>query len=294
MKTTILFLVTALLAFAGCKKQCDCKGKDAPAATPKSGTTSTPAGAVDLSLNEYKMLYFMAYMNGKNLKRDGMKMNTAALVAGANDGWNDKEPLVTQEQIRPILMEMRKKAMERMKGRMPQPKPASPEMLAKAKENEKKANDFLEKNKKEKGVIVHPSGFQYKILRDAKGEKPTATDKVSCHYKGTLLDGTKFDSSYDRGAPTTFPLNRVIKGWTLGIPLMPVGSKFIFWIPGKLAYGMTPPTPKIGPMDMLVFEVELVSIAGKPAPKTDMKADAMAPAKPAAKPVAKPTPKAMK
>ncbi|MBU1241441.1 FKBP-type peptidyl-prolyl cis-trans isomerase [Myxococcota bacterium] len=240
------------------------------------------------------MLYFMAFMNGKNLKRDGMKMNTEALVAGANDGFNGKQPLVTQEQIRPILMEMRKKAMERMKGQMPNSNAPSPEKLAKAKENEKKATDFLEKNKKEKGVVVHPQGFQYKILKDAKGPKPLPTDKVSCHYKGTLLDGTKFDSSYDRGAPTTFPLNRVIKGWTLGIPLMSVGSKFIFWLPGNLAYGMNPPTPKIGPMDMLVFEVELVSIVGKPsaaAPAGAMKVE-LKPAMKAAP--AKIAPKAMK
>ena len=131
--------------------------------------------------------------------------------------------------------------------------------------NEKAANNlkageiFLEKNKTEEGVVVLPSGLQYKILTEGNGAKPTAINNVTCHYHGTLIDGTVFDSSVQRGKPATFPLNMVIKGWTEGLQLMPVGSKFRFFIPPHLAYGDRQVSAAIGTNSTLIFDVELIS-----------------------------------
>lgn len=121
---------------------------------------------------------------------------------------------------------------------------------------------YLAENSKREGVMVTESGIQYEVLTAAEGDKPAAEDTVKVHYHGTLIDGTVFDSSYDRGEPATFPLNRVIKGWTEGVQLMSVGSKYRFHIPSELAYGARA-TGKIQPNSTLIFDVELLSIESK-------------------------------
>jgi len=130
-----------------------------------------------------------------------------------------------------------------------------------AQEILKEGQRFLDENAKKEGVIVDESGVQYKILKLGNGPKPTATDVVKVHYHGTKIDGTVFDSSVNRGEPAEFPLNRVIKGWTIGVALMNVGSKYIFYIPSELAYGANPRQGgPIKPNEMLIFEVELLEI----------------------------------
>ncbi|QKG79442.1 FKBP-type peptidyl-prolyl cis-trans isomerase [Tenuifilum thalassicum] len=130
-----------------------------------------------------------------------------------------------------------------------------------AEENRIASEKFLEENKTKEGVIVDSSGLQYKIIEEGTGPMPTAEDVVKVHYKGTLIDGTQFDSSYDRGEPAQFKLNQVIKGWTIGLQKMKVGSKFILYIPSDLAYGETVrPGGPIGPNQALIFEVELLDI----------------------------------
>ena len=119
---------------------------------------------------------------------------------------------------------------------------------------------FLEENKGKEGVVVTQSGLQYKVITMGDGAKPSANDTVKVHYHGTLIDGTIFDSSIQRGEPIEFPLNRVIKGWTEGLQLMPIGSKFIFYIPADLAYGEASPSPLIKPNSTLIFEVELLGV----------------------------------
>jgi FKBP-type peptidyl-prolyl cis-trans isomerase FklB len=119
---------------------------------------------------------------------------------------------------------------------------------------------FLETNKSKEGVTALPSGLQYMIINAADGPKPSASDKVTCYYHGTLIDGTVFDSSVNRGQPATFPLNMVIKGWTEGVPLMGVGSKWRFFIPPHLAYGDRDVSAVIGANSTLIFDVELLSI----------------------------------
>ncbi len=130
----------------------------------------------------------------------------------------------------------------------------------KASANLKAGQDFLEDNQKKPGVTSLPSGLQYEVITDGSGPKPTATSKVTCHYHGTLIDGTVFDSSVQRGQPATFPLNMVIKGWTEGLQLMPQGSKWRFFIPSHLGYGDRQVSAQIGPNSTLIFEVELLDI----------------------------------
>jgi FKBP-type peptidyl-prolyl cis-trans isomerase FklB len=131
----------------------------------------------------------------------------------------------------------------------------------KATANLKAGQDFLEANKSKAGVVALPSGLQYEVLTEGTGNKPLATNKVTCHYHGTLIDGTVFDSSVNRGQPATFPLNAVIKGWTEGLQLMPTGSKWRFFIPADLGYGDRQVSAQIGPNSTLIFDVELISFS---------------------------------
>ena len=145
----------------------------------------------------------------------------------------------------------------------------------KATANLKAGEDFLAANKDKPGVTALPSGLQYEIITEGTGAKPLATNNVTCHYHGTLIDGTVFDSSVKRGQPATFPLNAVIKGWTEGLQLMPTGSKWRFFIPPHLGYGDRQVSAQIGPNSTLIFEVELLSAKAAPPPA----APAAAPAK---------------
>jgi FKBP-type peptidyl-prolyl cis-trans isomerase FklB len=139
------------------------------------------------------------------------------------------------------------------------------DLLFKKKQEEAAANlkageDFLAANKEKEGVTALPSGLQYEVLKEGDGPKPMANNSVTCHYHGTLINGTVFDSSVQRGRPATFPLNAVIKGWTEGVPLMNVGSKYRFYIPPHLAYGERQVSAQIGANSTLIFDVELLGI----------------------------------
>jgi FKBP-type peptidyl-prolyl cis-trans isomerase len=131
--------------------------------------------------------------------------------------------------------------------------------------SKKEGEAFLAANKSKDGVVTLPSGLQYKILTQGTGPKPTPSDSVVCNYRGTLINGTEFDSSYKRGEPATFPVTGVIKGWTEALQLMPVGSKWQLFVPSEMAYGERSPAPQIGPNSTLIFEVELLSIQPKSA-----------------------------
>jgi FKBP-type peptidyl-prolyl cis-trans isomerase len=133
-------------------------------------------------------------------------------------------------------------------------------IVADADRNKKEGEAFLTANKAKEGIVTLPSGLQYKMLKTGDGRKPSATDTVICHYRGALLDGTEFDSSYGRGAPATFPVANVIKGWNEALQLMPVGSKWQLFVPSELGYGSRGAGGKIPPNAVLVFEIELVEI----------------------------------
>lgn len=172
------------------------------------------------------------------------------LISGLKDQFSEKPLLVTKEKAQTIMREFSMKMREKMEK----------ENKVLAKRNFEEENKFLKKNKKKKGITTTDSGLQYLVLKQGDGPKPSNTDKVKVHYKGTTVDGTEFDSSYKRGEPVTFPVTGVIKGWTEALLLMNVGSKYKLFIPSELAYGQRGAGQHIGPSTMLIFEVELLGI----------------------------------
>jgi FKBP-type peptidyl-prolyl cis-trans isomerase len=179
----------------------------------------------------------------ENLKTLPDSANVDALIAGFTEALKGQKTSMTPEAAQAFLQTY---FME-----------ASAKQATKAKEE---GDKFLAENKTKEGVITTESGLQYKVVTEGKGVKPTAEDKVKVHYKGTLLDGKVFDSSIERGEPAEFGVGQVIKGWTEGLQLMPVGSKYTFWIPSELAYGERAAGQDIKPNSVLVFEVELLEI----------------------------------
>ena len=171
------------------------------------------------------------------------EVNVDDFAQALKDIFAGKEPQVTDQEGQQLVNEFFQNKQA--------------EMAAKAKEVGEK---FLEENGKKEGVVTLPSGLQYQVLREGNGKKPKATDKVECHYEGTLIDGTKFDSSYDRGQTATFGLNQVIAGWTEGLQLMQEGAKYRFFIPYTLGYGENGAGQSIPPYAALIFDVELVAV----------------------------------
>lgn len=195
---------------------------------------------------------------GSGLKSTGLsKLNYDVLLKGLKDAFTGGKVILTQEQAQECINEAIKKASAvKNKAETEANKIKFAPMI-------KEGQDFLEENKKRAGVQTTASGLQYEVLTAGTGVKPTATDSVLVHYKGTLLNGKQFDSSYDRGEPISFPLNRVIPGWTEGVQLMPAGSKYKFFIPYNLAYGERGAGADIPPYSALIFEVELLKVNGK-------------------------------
>lgn len=277
----------------------------APAKTPaspaakKTPTTGKKTGAAaakkssitTLTTPKEKASYAIGMNWGNGLHRQGVEVDMPALMQGMKDAMAGTKTLLTEEEARAALMQLQSEVQAKQQAKAAQEGEA----------NKKEGEAFLAANKSKEGVVTLPSGLQYKILKEGSGPKPKATDSVVCNYKGTLINGTEFDSSYKRGEPATFPVTGVIKGWTEALQLMPVGSKWQLFIPSDLAYGArgTPGGP-IGPNSTLIFEVELMSIKEKtPAPDqvpppaaTPQKSPAASPS-PASSPTpaASPTPK---
>src|SRR5437868_4657968 len=233
--------------------------KPATAGAAKTGTKTASAAPV-LSTKKDKVSYAIGADLGKKLKASSIDVDSAVLTRALKDVLTDGKPAMSDDEIRATLTDLSKDLQQKQ--------------VAAAKEtsekNRKTGEDFLAANKGKDGVVVLPSGLQYKILQAGSGPKPTAADTVVCNYKGTLIDGKEFDSSFKRGQPATFPVGGVIKGWTEALQLMPVGSKWQLFIPPDLAYGDKQAGPDITPGSTLVFEVELMSIQ----PKADSKTDA--------------------
>jgi len=230
------------------------KGQGASAAKPGQKPAPKVQPPLKLKTEKDKVSYAIGLNVGRNLKRDSLEVDTSILLRGIKDAMAGGKTLLTDDEVRQVMTtlqaDLRKKQAEKMQ--------------AATEANKKEGETFLAANKDKDGVVTLPSGLQYKILKEGTGPKPTATDSVVCNYRGTLLDGTEFDSSYKRGQPATFPVNGVIKGWTEALELMSVGSKWQLFVPAELAYGLRgAPGGTIGPNATLIFEVELISIANK-------------------------------
>jgi FKBP-type peptidyl-prolyl cis-trans isomerase FklB len=232
-------------------------------AAKKPGTAGAP---LVLKTQKEKASYAIGVNIGKGLHRDGVDIDSALIQRGIRDALMNNKLLLTEDEMKAALTSLQTDLRKKQEV----------ETAAAGDANKKEGETFLAANKTKEGVVALPDGLQYKILTAGNGPKPTATDTVVCNYKGTLINGTEFDSSYKRGQPVTFPVGQVIKGWTEVLQMMPVGSKWEVYIPSDLAYGPQGPGRggPIGPNETLVFEIELVSIQPKgataapaPAPK---------------------------
>jgi FKBP-type peptidyl-prolyl cis-trans isomerase FklB len=256
--TGLLSAVAALSLLGTALAQQDAAAPAQPDATAPSKHSSTAKSTQSANLNAKEKQSYAIGMNlGENLKTQSVDVDLNLLIRGVKDSFSGGKTLLTVEEEHATLTELqgslRKTQMEKMQKT--------------GEKNKKDGEAFLAANKSKPGVVTQPSGLQYKILQAGSGPKPTATDTVSCNYRGTLIDGTEFDSSYKRGQPTTFPVSGVIKGWTEALQLMPVGSKWQLFVPASLAYGERAASGLIGPNATLIFDVELVSIQEKAAAK---------------------------
>ncbi len=189
-----------------------------------------------------KLSYALGMDLGNSLRKQAVEVDPAVFGQGLRDALSGSKTLLTEEEARTAITQLQTEMRNKV--------------LAK---NKKEGEAFLAQNKTKEGVVTLPSGLQYKILNAGEGKKPTIEDTVVCQYRGTLIDGTEFDSSYKRNQPASFPVKGVIKGWTEALQLMPVGSKWQLFIPANLAYGEGGMGP-IGPDSTLIFEVELTAI----------------------------------
>lgn len=225
--------------------------------TPAPATPQAPAvdnqSASTLTTQKDKVSYALGMNVGANLHRQSVEVDPKILLQGLEDAMAGGKTQLSEEEARATLMQLQNDIRKKQQEKMQQAGEA----------NKKEGDAFLAANKGKDGVVTLPSGLQYKVLSAGTGPKPTASDSVVCNYRGTLIDGTEFDSSYKRGQPTTFPVGGVIKGWTEALQLMPVGSKWQLFVPSALAYGEQGAGANIAPNATLIFEVELLSIESK-------------------------------
>jgi FKBP-type peptidyl-prolyl cis-trans isomerase FklB len=210
-------------------------------------------GSTSPESEDEKVNYSVGWQLGGDFKRQNVPLEADALLAGVRDSIEGKPPRVSEQDQRQVLAQVQQKRM-------------AAEQAARGVEGEKNlvaAKAFLEANAAKEGVKTLPSGQQYKVLTEGTGPKPSASDVVTVNYRGTLIDGTEFDSSFSRGQPASFPLTKVIKGWTEGLQLMGEGSKWILFVPPDLGYGPNGAGAKIPPQSALVFEVELLKAKAK-------------------------------
>ncbi len=214
--------------------------------------TSYVWAADDMVLKDKKdkVSYSMGINIGTNLKKESIDVNPEALSRGIKDALSGGKPLMTEQEINEIMMNFQKELIAKQQARLKEL----------GEKNKKEGEAFLAENEKKEGVVTLPSGLQYKVIKEGNGKIPKLTDIVTIHYRGTLIDGTEFDSSYGRGQPVTFPVKGIIPGFSEAVQLMKVGSKWQLFIPSNLAYGEKGAGNGIGPNTTLIFEVELLSI----------------------------------
>ena len=231
----IATLAFALLFASGCQQ----------------GSQDAIEPAESLNNNSDSVSYSIGYDIGNSFNEQSAgDINMEAFVKGFKNGYDDTEPMLAQDTMRTVLKRYQQKMMKKRKA----------EQMKASKENKQKAEEFFKENLQKEGVQETDSGLQYKVLEEGDGEMPGPKDKVRVHYKGTLLDGTVFDSSHKRGKPAEFQVNQVIKGWQEALQMMSVGGKWKIFVPSELAYGQRGAGSQIGPNETLIFEVELLEI----------------------------------
>ena len=265
-KSLILPAVLLIAAAAVADAQQTAKPAQKPAAQPAAPAPSPGQQAGKPESVQDRASYVIGFNLGRTLKQNDVNANSDLIVKGLRDGLAGANGMLTDAEMQSTMQEFQRQVQSQQEAKQ--------KMVGEKNKTEGEA--FLAKNKTKAGVKTTASGLQYEVEKEGTGPAPKATDTVTVNYKGTLMDGTTFDSSYDRGQPATFVLNQVIPGWTEGVQLMKVGSKYKFYIPSALGYGDKGAGATIGPNAPLIFEVELLSI-GEPKP---------APGAPAEKPMA--------
>lgn len=211
---------------------------------------SNSSSAVVLKSDQDKLSYAIGVETGRSFKSHNVEIDPKIFAAGVSDGLADKPTLMNDSEIQKQISDFQQKTLAKMQQQLKES----------ASDNQKKEQEFLAANKNKAGVVTTASGLQYKIIDPGKGTPPTDNDVVTVDYKGTLLNGKVFDSSYQRGKPATFPVAAVIEGWQEALKLMKPGAKWELYIPSKLAYGDQGAGGVIGPNETLIFEVHLLSV----------------------------------
>ena len=253
-KYALPLAVASVITLQACNQQ---------SSSPQETAAEAPA-AVTLETSEQRLSYGIAYGLGQRMTADNVPIDADAFSLGLRDGMGGGEPRLSQEEITAEMQAYQEKAAAEQK--------AAQEALGAA--NREAAEAFLKENSAREGVVVTDTGLQYEILEAGDGPKPGPEDTVEVHYRGTLVDGTEFDSSYGRGETVTFGVGQVIPGWTEALQLMPVGSKWKLAIPPHLGYGPGGAGQMIGPYAALIFDVELISIPSQAEPTEEAAAEA--------------------
>jgi len=214
------------------------------------GSVCTAQEGPILEDEQDRINYSVGYQIGGDFERQGIELDRESLIKGIEDALSEAKPLMTLQEMRSTLVELKKRINATQKERL---KEAAEKNLA-------AGLAFLAENSKKEGVKTLPSGLQYRVLAEGEGAPPKATDTVTVHYRGTSINGTEFDSSYSRNEPDTFQADRVIEGWKEALQMMKPGAKYELFIPSELAYGKRGAGSKIGPNSALIFEVELISV----------------------------------
>lgn len=215
------------------------------------GCNGEQAKELSMQTDEQKVAYSIGLSIGANFKSQQLNLDADYVGAGIADALAGKEPRLSDAEMEAVMMSFQQKQMEKMQA-------AQDEESGK---NQAASEAFLAENAAKEGVVTTESGLQYKVVTEGTGATPGPTDTVEVHYRGTLIDGTEFDSSYSRGQTVSFPVNGVIAGWTEALQLMKEGAKYELYIPSDLAYGPGGTGGPIGPNQALIFEVELISVA---------------------------------
>ena len=215
--------------------------------------TQVSAQETALKSQKEKASYSIGMDIGTGLKKQPIEIDPELLAKGIKDAFSGKKPLMTEQEVRETLTGLQKELMAKQQE----------QLKVQAEKNKKEGEAFLAENKKKEGVVTLPSGLQYKVIKEGTGKKPKRDDTVSTHYRGSLIDGKEFDSSYTRGQPATFPVSGVIAGWTEALQLMGEGAKWQLFIPSNLAYGERGAGGLIGPNATLIFDIELLSVQEK-------------------------------